>query len=481
MKALITLFFIAQIIYGQSGLTFTKKQMYQDFDVLVATIHSVSPHLPIKKDLWHYDAKKQMLDLRKNIDKISSDLSFFILLESVLNTALDEHTSLLRQDSVWAKQQYEALKVARNKFKFSIGNIYSDGKYLTTNPFIVQGDTVSIGTEIVEIEGEPMDRYIQRKLYVTDGISYDLKRKKFYYAGILKNNETIFKDTLKITLKKNGKSKTYAFASNKFTKYLPTTKYRDSTRVEYWEKEKIIYIRLTDMEPEFTPFINEKLAVLKEQNISIDKIIIDIRRNGGGQDNVWQNLFAELIASPIKYSLKIDDFKNVVMSKEKIERFGFKDVIIKKDKDPLLRKYHFYTLLNTRESIEPSATSLKFTGKIYLLAEQHYSSAGSAVSVASSNPKDNLISVGRKTGYFLGLGFSPQVFVLPNSKVKYRIAPSIEVTNAKNLTDLMQDKIEIEIPYDLNYYQNKFSYKGKPIDKDFLIRFDPFIKAVLEN
>jgi len=45
----------------------------------------------------------------------------------------------------------------------------------------------------------------------------------------------------------------------------------------------------------------------------------------------------------------------------------------------------------------------------------------------------------------------------------------------------MQDKIEIEVPIDMNYYQNKYLYKGKPTDKDFLIKYDPFIKVVLED
>ena len=45
----------------------------------------------------------------------------------------------------------------------------------------------------------------------------------------------------------------------------------------------------------------------------------------------------------------------------------------------------------------------------------------------------------------------------------------------------MQDKIEISIPYDLQYYQNKFEYKGEASEREFLIKFDPFIKAVLKK
>jgi hypothetical protein len=475
------LLFAACTMFGQASTRLSKTQMYQDFDTLVATMYKVSPHLPVKQDLWHYDAKKHLSILRRNIDTISTDLSFYILLESALNLAQDLHTSLLRQESDWALKQYNELKKIRNSFKFSIGNIYNQGKYFISDPFLINGDTIAIGTQITHVNNEPIDNYLKKRLHTTDGIAYDLDKNKFYYCGLFKNTETLFQDSIKITLRQSGSSKSYTVSTRKFTKYLPSTRYSDTTRVEYWEAEKIIYIRLTDMEPEFTPFINAKLAKIKTDQLSIDKIIIDIRGNGGGQDNVWQNLYAELIANPITYDLKIDDYNNAVLSKEKVESFGFENVKIEKEKSRLLKRYSFYTILNTKETIAPSPTSLMFKGKIFLLAEGHYSSAGSAVSVASSDPTDNLISVGRKTGYFLGVGFSPQAFVLPHSKLKYRIAPSIEVSNTHKLADLMQDKIEISIPYDLQYYQNKFEYKGEASEREFLIKFDPFIKAVLKN
>jgi hypothetical protein len=169
------------------------------------------------------------------------------------------------------------------------------------------------------------------------------------------------------------------------------------------------------------------------------------------------------------------------MTKEKLENMGFEGLRIEKETNPLLEKYNFYTLLKTTEIIEPSSNSLNFSGKIYVLTEDVYSSAGSAVSVASSNPNDNLISVGRTSGYFLGIGFSPEVFTLPNTKLKYIIAPSIEVTNARELKDLMQDRVEMEVPISMDYYQNKFDYPGKPTDRAFLIRYDPFIQAVLNH
>jgi hypothetical protein len=140
--------------------------------------------------------------------------------------------------------------------------------------------------------------------------------------------------------------------------------------------------------------------------------------------------------------------------------------------------YNFYTVSEKVQTLEPSNTSIKFKGKIYVLTEDHFSSTGSAISVANSSMTDSLITVGRRTDYFLGIGFSPVNFRLPFSQLAYRVAPSIEVTNAKTLTDLLQDKIQIEIPYNLNDYKNRFNYIGDISNKEFLLQYDPFVKAV---
>lgn len=480
-QLLAPLLFLSFFVSGQSNLTFSKQQMLDDFDTLVATIYRVSPHLPVKKDLWRYDVQKQMKKLRLRIDTVRSDLSYFIVLQSVINAVQDLHTSFVQQDDEWAKKQYNDYRKARNAFKLSFGNVYANGKYCITSPFLIQSDTIKTGAEITHIEGQKVDRYLQERLSSTHGITYDLNNRKYYYPGFFRNAETIFKDSLVVTFKSGKTSKTYLLPTRQFTQYLPSARYQDTSRVELWADQKIIYIRMTDMDPELTPAIKVELAEIFGQKSPVEKIIIDIRDNPGGQDNAWINLFSDLIPKPISYPLVIDDLANSVMTKEKIESFGVKAAKIERDPNPLLKKYNFYTIVNTTETLEPSADGFQFPGKIFLLAENHYSSAGSAVAVASADPNDNLISVGRKTGYFLGIGFSPQVFTLPNTKLKYRIAPSIDVSNVKKMEDLMHDRLEVEIPFDMNYYQHKFDWKGQPTDKEFLLQHDPFIKAVLER
>jgi hypothetical protein len=149
------------------------------------------------------------------------------------------------------------------------------------------------------------------------------------------------------------------------------------------------------------------------------------------------------------------------------------------DRHPLLRKYGFYRITDKMETIEPSPESIHFQGKIIVLAERHYSSAGSMMAVANADPNDQIVGMGRKTGYFLGIGFAPQVYQLPITKLRYRIAPSLEVSRVSRMEDLMHDKMEVLVPHNISYYQSKFDYPANTNSKDFLVRYDPFIKAAL--
>lgn len=320
-----------------------------------------------------------------------------------------------------------------------------------------------------------VDEYVKQSSWARNGSSYDFLNQKFYNDGFYKNMETIFKDSLNISfLLPHGAIKEFCLPSLYAPQYLPTKKYIDSTRVEYWENEKVLYIRLTEMDVRFKEYLKNKINEVRLKIHNIDKIIIDIRNNPGGNDNVWMDLFADLIDLPITYNLELAVTEHVSKKDEFLSKR-------KKNNHKLLKKYKLYNISDETESLTPSNSSIHFKGKIYVISENVYSSAGSAVSVASANNQDNLISVGRYTGQFLGIGVSPKTFDLPHSKLKFRIAPSIEITNIKERNDLMQDKIEVIVPFDIDYFKAKFESDLLPTDKAFLLKFDPFIKTVLKQ
>ncbi|RPD42600.1 S41 family peptidase [Chitinophaga barathri] len=460
----IILFFSPGAIFSQS-LTLTKKQMHEDLDTLISTIARISPHIAIKKDVWKYDALREMNVLGKEIDTISSDLSYYLLLQKALTLSQDMHTSSWFPLSPWAQAQDEAYRRQRSLFKMAIPNTYMDGKYIVREAFTYGKDTIGIGAEITHFEGKPVDRYVRGHLSGRY-YAYDIKHGKFFGAGFFKNPETIFRDSLTFTFRlPSGNSRTLTMPTREFTRYLPVAyKRKHGTGITFWEEEKVLYIRLTEMNSDSIPFLQRELGRYRSRVPEIKRIIIDFRGNPGGDDITWQSLYAAIIPERINYQLKISATKSVGKEKES---------------SPLLAKYRLYTLVDKTESLMPSDSSLRFTGPVYVLFEDHYSSAGSAMIVPNARPDDHFYTIGRRTGNFLGVGYAPLLFKLPHTSLPYRVAPSIEVTGAKKPADLMHDNLEIEVPYDIRDFISTSQYSGALNDKAYLLQYDPFIRTVM--
>ncbi|SIO54022.1 Peptidase family S41 [Chitinophaga niabensis] len=442
--------------------------MREDLDTLIHTIARVSPHIAVKKDAWKYDGIQEMKNLKKRIDTISSDLSYYLLLEQAFTLSQDMHTSSWFPLPDWAKAEEAAFRRIRSRFKMAIPNTYVNGKYIIREAFAYEQDTIGIGSEIRQIEGIPVDKYVRQHISGRY-YSYDMKHGKFYGAGFFKNTETVFYDSLSFTFRlPSGAIKNLRMSTREFTRYLPVGYKRKNniTRIELWEPEKVLYIRLTEMNADSIPFLQRELARYKEHTKDIERIIVDFRGNPGGDDTTWQALYSAIIPSPVSYPLKLSANKGFGKKKETL---------------PLLTKYGLYALVDETETLGPSDSSLHFTGKIFVLFEDHYSSAGSAMIIPNAKKDDQIISVGRRTGTFLGVGFAPLFFTLPHSRIPYRIAPSIETTGAIRAGDLMHDDPEIEVPYDIRDFEATATYTGDLNDKAYLLRYDPFIRIAMQH
>jgi Peptidase family S41 len=238
-----------------------------------------------------------------------------------------------------------------------------------------------------------------------------------------------------------------------------------------------LYIRLVEMDRNVLPYLTTEIEKYRAYQNKYNKIIIDIRNNGGGEDSVWISLYSMLINKPIIFEQKMNGY---LYSANLIRAEGRKiaeNVIM--SKDPLLKKYKLYEFSNEKETLEPFSNSINFSGNIFVLADNIYSSAGSCAAITNSSFTDKLISIGRRSNQFLGVGYSPLKFELPNSKFTYRIAPSINSSNSKKLEDLMQDKYQYEIPASIEEFKIQEKNYGQFFSKDYLLKYDPFIKKAM--
>jgi len=467
--SLLLLIVVGNNSFAQS-IKLTKTEMYRDFDTLVYHLNATSPHIVIKKDMWHYDANKQWQALRTTIDTISSNESFALLLRRALFAAQDEHTSLLSDEDHYEEKSRE--------FRLYLPVSYQAGKYLVARSFIAGPDTVRAGSEIIAMEGEKVNRYLNKHISDID-YSYDLGRKQFYSTGFYKNAATLYQHNIHLAIKqRHRKSQEVSLPVTERLQFVnPIMDTIKGIKVDYWHDEKVLYIKLYLMEPGFISRFKPQIYRYKDS--AINRVIIDLRGNGGGSDTTWQSLYACLLPRPVSYELKIDGYNPSQLQADYLQNAGIRTQDVKKDTDRLLRKYHFYTWANATQTLAPSDSSIRFKGKIIVLGEDIYSSAGSAFIIPNASAEDSIYSVGRETGMFLGVGYSPVVFELPNSKIRFRVAPSLEVTDASKLTDLMHDRYDFVVPGTKEELIRRDTFKGNTLGRYYLQHFDPFIQKAM--
>lgn len=208
-------------------------------------------------------------------------------------------------------------------------------------------------------------------------------------------------------------------------------------------KDKLAYIRIKSLIGE--QYINQdKDIVINYLNEIKDYpfLIIDIRGNGGGYSNYWQNFLLPKILDK-KYETKNYfltksgeeyekiykqlEFKNDV--KTFLDNSSFSDDVKK-----ILSDFDCYTPLEI--SVKPSKDSIHYKGKIYLLVDNGvYSSAEMLASFCKETKLATL--VGSRTGGD-GIGFDPMQVDLPNTAFVMRFSNVMGVTESGSINELDQ-------------------------------------------
>ena len=470
ISLLLLLFFLRG--FSQEEARLNKKEMFADFDTLVATLKLASPHIDLKKDLWNYDAIRQIKTLRKEIDTISGNHSFAILIERALNACQDFHSS------IWSVP-FEP-KQSRQSIKLFLPIAYFNGKYYLASSVIAGSDTVQAGSVITAVNGTPIHQYVSNHL--ADKVcSYDMKNHRFYSNRFYRNIAVKQEGKIHLTtLSQQNTIQQFDLPANERARFVRSI-YQDTLRpkVEYWPEEKVLYIRVFTMEANDIPFFLKKIHSFIDKATEMKKVIIDIRDNQGGEDTVWMSIYQAILPKKIFHS-RLSGYYPVFMDSDYVKDHAIDFSALKKNANPVLKKYNLYDYLNVTDSIVPTDSSLNFTGKFIVLGNENiYSAGASAMMIPNANHSDNIISVGRKTDLFIGGGFSPVIFELPNSKIQYRVAPSVETAGVKKIADVMQDNVEVKIPYSVEEFYTKERYKGDAFGTDYLQHYDPFIKIVL--
>jgi len=448
--------------------TLSKQQMYNDFDTLVKNIVLYSPHLKVRQKVCRTDYEKRFAYMRKEIDKCSSSKRFAILLYRVLLVCQDGHTGpshvnplKLLSDGMSTEDCAAAVNYQKLYNSLMVTNdnlpelVYYKGKYYTHSEYCQNNVTVPVKAELVSVNGITPAKYLFRNLDKKGFLSWDFDSNSFYSESLLQNN-IVSDSTLRLIFladKKKHRVDVNLITGSKSNPSAPNDGF-----TEYWDNSKTLYIRIPKMVNE--DFYPKEIAGYN--NKDIEKVIIDIRGNPGGSDDVWRKTLASIMGSKISFKTQYAYNSDLKKNDTTFTPSGnFKDL-------NLVYKWG-------NKSIGGSKSSINYNGKIYVLYDdQSFSAAGSLVSFCYYS--DNLVAVGVPTGRILGFGTNPYVFQLPNTKIGYRIEPILDITNCKTYKDIFHDKPELDVNLNLD---EKILLKTNPYTSDFLKNEDPYIKRVL--
>lgn len=473
----------------------TTEEMFADFDRYIETVINFSPQTPVRKAVTGIDPLEELKKMRSRIPKIKSTEEFAMLIQSAITVLQDGHSSLLWPGgypldylqelgiSDAAMEQfpsyYELRRSDPNHKKFNLKLKYINGEYYNNAPFKHEGLSYEAGWRIAKINGRPAQAFIGELYPYLTRMRWDYTHQRYYSERFFRAFNLTSDQTLKLKfVDKNKKVSKGAFELSKAIQYEDPdvdAAAEQAEKVEYFSDEQILYIRIPKMNLDHLDFYPTEIKS-KASGKPLKKVIIDIRDNSGGADNVWVNVLAAIIHKPIDFELLLLAVPSEGMKKKYPEDSAKWESY----RASFLDNYEYAVFASGDRQIEPDSSSLNFKGKIYILQNEGiYSSAGALAAIGML--ADNIFTVGQNTGRLLGRGINPIVFELPHSKILFRIEPVIDFQNVKNAEDVYHDKVEIPVSLTLEQYLERSYFKGDVYGRAFLFNHDPVFNRVLRD
>ena len=474
----------------------SQAEMYADFDTFTSIMVRCNPQHLVRKKATGYDMVAEMKAQRVYVESCENTVDFIKLLEKCLALSLDPHCTF-GGNTVWHykytfyKKEIEMHGITDRDFGINfhyisdiyrkeraiINLIYIQGKYFLkhTTHFFNGTDTIvaPAGTELLSFNQQPIGNI---QSVPTNWYScWDFDKKMYYNTMLYVTNPQN-----SISLKENGTIKECAFTEFSQIK-------RDIEEKGYltkWiEKDSVIYITIPAMNYYSTWLKQLKSELLQYKKKPIRAVIVDIRDNWGGNDNTWIEVLGMVsntaIEFPYHYICTMDDEvikrvmpedKNLVLEQE-----------TSKSEVEYIDSQHVFRLRTEGTNvIKNHKKNLGYEGTIYVLVDEGvYSSAGAFKSLCTKT--DRIKTIGVPTGKFLGAGLNPSVFMLPNSRLIFRMELVLDATGVTKAEDFYHDHVNYPFTPSIEYY--KYWYDpARPynIDENTMYEHDEVFKKALE-
>ena len=401
---------------------YNPEQLIDDFDYLFKTLESIHP------DLYFYTSKDFIDAFRKKaISKINhpmTDLEFWKVIAPVVVKLNDGHTATYFPKKV--RKDY--LDNGGIIFPF---DVKAENNKLFVSKNYTQDSLIGINSEILSINKIPVDSILNKMRLYHNGerLSFiDLKVSWFFkpYIWVLFNFRDSFQlDFISCT---DGKPYSKNYSGITYDNYKSLKKVKQSRKTPYSfytipdTKIGVIDFRSMVDYNAFQKFLDSTVRIVL--NDSLQDLIIDVRKNGGGNSNLADALLSHFNKKPYTQATQMD----VKVSKQ--ARKQFRQIFFKWYMYPLypIALFNSYSrpvlfgkkgkvISRYSEPKEHEADKLFFNGNVYLLTGTNtFSSANILAAVFKCYNMGTMI--GEETGG-LTIAFGDIVnFELPNTKLK---------------------------------------------------------------
>ena len=212
--------------------------------------------------------------------------------------------------------------------------------------------------------------------------------------------------------------------------------------------DKVAYLKIRLMDPKRIEEDGKEIKKFYNKIKDYDKLIIDIRGNGGGSDYYWiENIIKPLTFKPLSVNYYMfergGEYNKKIYDSMGSEFRGISSIspeILNKMPQEVKTEFKNYEI--STAVIKPY-NSINFKGKIYLLVDKAvYSSSDGFASFAKASKFATLI--GERTGGD-GIGPDPIIFSLPNSGAIVRYSSLLCLNPDYTINEEVQTAPDIEV------------------------------------
>lgn len=472
----IILFLLSSQIYCQENINFVK-----DFEYLNNSIQKNCISYKLFCDDYGISGEEIYLRLKNELIADNTFSKFVEVSSKLFNISADKHNGFIHPNyyyfylrnyvteheknallstidssqiaiSITNYKEFKQLKRKyRNKWAI-LKTTFWKGKYYLTHDYEIDEIKLPRGSLIKRINDfSPQDFYNN---HIENCFPYYDYNTREFYSNNLTNifnylNDTVLNLTVELPSNEIRQLKLNQF-TNIEKKSWNKLYLGFKNKVKYTAKNKTLYIRFFSLDFDFQK--KQPIQYLnKYKNKRIDKIIIDLRGNGGGNDLMWVQLMSAIQGYMVpkeepsyctfNQSRSVPFFKDESLIDSVDQLLIYKnDILSYIGPDKSVEKNKTYTQINELYSNIPH---LNYKGEIYCLIDDV--SFSGALSFASLKYYfDNFQVVSAYSPYYGGMASTPILFMLPSSKLIYRLTSNFDYELYRN-----KQRITPDIPVDL--------------------------------